>query len=221
MNEDILRAAAERASGTAQRGDRPRQRRAGADGGLATARGPLAGVHLERAAGDGGALVFTGHASVTERGYELWDWAGPYTEVVAATAFDETLGRSGLDVPLVLDHDSMRRIARTTNGSLRLAMDETGLAVEADLDPADADVSYIEPKLRSGLIDEMSFRFRIIRGQWSPDYTEYRIEEVDIHRGDVAIVGYGANPATDGGLRSQRSPSGLLAARLALAIARA
>jgi HK97 family phage prohead protease len=97
----------------------------------------------------------------------------------------------------------LRRIARTTNGTLTLAEDETGLRVEATLDPADADVAYIAPKLRAGLIDEMSFAFRITSGLWSPDYSEYRIDRFDLHRGDVAIVGFGANPATAGsGLRT-------------------
>jgi hypothetical protein len=50
---------------------------------------------------------------------------------------------------------------------------------------------------------------------WSPDYTEYRIDAFDIHRGDVSIVGYGANPATTAELRT---PSDL---RLRLALAAA
>jgi hypothetical protein len=59
-------------------------------------------------------------------------------------------------------------------------------------------VQYIEPKLRSGLIDEMSFKFRINAGSWSPDWLTYRIQDVDLNRGDVAIVGYGASPHTAG-----------------------
>jgi HK97 family phage prohead protease len=167
-------------------------------------------------------LEFAGHASVTERAYEMWDWYGPYNEVVSADGFDNTLARDDLDVPLVLGHDQLRRIARTTNNTLRLSIDDDGLLVEApELDPTDVDVAYIAPKLRAGLIDEMSFAFRIVRGVWSPDYTEYRISEVDIHRGDVAIVGYGANPATDAGLRTSADPGTARArALLALALAR-
>lgn len=191
-----------RAAGVAQRADRPSQRRSSAEAGsrLAHVRA-AARVELRGATGGDDPLSFRGHASVTERAYEMWDWYGPYNEVVSAGAFEETLSRTGLDVPLVLGHDQMRRIARTTNGTLRLSMDDEGLLTEADLDPSDLDVQYIAPKLRSGLIDEMSFAFRITRGVWSPDYTEYRIDEVEIHRGDVAIVGYGANPYTDSGLR--------------------
>ena len=114
----------------------------------------------------------------------------------------------------------MRRIARTTNGTLTLSVTGEGLDVLAELDPADADVAYIVPKLRSGLVDEMSFMFRIDAGQWSPDYTEYRITKVDIHRGDVAIVGYGANPATSAELRKAPAAPDLRAALLSLAIAR-
>lgn len=198
-------AARERGQQTAQRADRPGQRRSaqrlGSGFGV---RAAASGLNLRKKADDSGLLEFTGHASVTERGYEMWDWAGPYTEIVAAGAFDVTLARGDLDVPLVLGHDQMRRIALTSNGSLSLSMDEEGLLVEASsLDPADHDVAYIAPKLRAGLISEMSFAFRINRGQWSPDYSEYRIEEVDIHRGDVAIVGYGANPFTDAGVRAE------------------
>lgn len=212
-----LRAAAEqRAQAVRQRADRPSQRR-DADG-RTSVRAHLSTVDLRAAGDDSPLLRFEGHASVTERGYEMYDWAGPYTEVVSAGAFDDTLNRTDLDVPLVLGHDQMRRIARTMNGTLRLSMDDQGLLVEADLDPQDADVAYIAPKLRSGLIDEMSFAFRITSGVWSPDYSEYRIDQVDIHRGDVAVVGYGANPHTDGGVRA--AAGSRAKALLALALAR-
>ena len=111
----------------------------------------------------------------------MFDMFGGVHRIVDSAAFDNTLRADGLDVPLVLGHDQMRRVARTTNNSLRLAAVGDELAVDADLDPADADVAYIAPKLRSGLIDEMSFAFRIVSGSWSPDYTEYRIHEVDFH----------------------------------------
>ncbi|MET9301777.1 HK97 family phage prohead protease [Micromonospora aurantiaca] len=220
MTTTIREAAAGRAQQVRQRADRPSQRR-GAEraGSRAATRATLTGVQL-RAAGDGDTLEFTGHASVTETPYEMYDMFGPYNEVVSAGAFDATLKRVDLDVPLVLGHDQLRRIARTTNGTLDLSVDDDGLAVVARLDPADVDVAYIAPKLRAGLIDEMSFAFRIESGLWSPDYTEFRIDRVDLHRGDVAIVGWGANPHTDAGVRADRQPSSRARALLELAIAR-
>jgi uncharacterized protein len=212
-------AAAERAQHIRQRCDRPSKRRS-ADGVRSAALATLSGVEL-REPSDDPRLSFTGVASATERSYEMWDSFGPYGEVVSAGAFDTTLNRADLDVPLVLGHDQLRRIARTTLGTLTLAVeDEAGLRVSALLDPADADVAYIAPKLRAGLIDEMSFAFRIEAGTWSPDYSEYRIERVDLHRGDVAIVGYGANPYTDAALRQQAAPDSRARALLELALAR-
>jgi HK97 family phage prohead protease len=220
VNQQLREAAHSRAAGVRQRADRPSQRRGDEHGARALARAALSGVKI-RESTQTKELIFEGHASVTERGYEMYDFFGPYTEVVSAGAFDDTLKRADLDVPLVLGHDQMRRIARTATGTLDLKMDDAGLAVRAILDPEDLDVQYIAPKLRSGLIDEMSFAFRIEAGVWSPDYTEYRIDKVDIHRGDVAIVGYGANPHTDGSLRTEQ-PKGDAKARalLALALAR-
>lgn len=197
-------AALARMAGLIERADRPSQRRCAESLG-STARVTMRSqIDLRAKAAGSDLLVFDGYASVTETAYEMWDFWGPYTEIISAGAFADTLARADLDVPLVLQHQQLRRIARTTNGSLTLTEDDHGLHVLADLDPADQDVAYIAPKLRSGLIDEMSFAFRIDAGQWSPDYTEYRITKTDIHRGDTAIVGFGANPATAGsGLREE------------------
>lgn len=214
--ERIFEAAAEaRAAGVAAHADRPSQRRCAEDpGSRAAAFVRAESIELRAAEDDGsGLLHFTGFASVYNRGYEMWDMFGPYSEQVTSGAGASSLARGDLDVPFVLAHDSLRRIARTTNGSLTLAEREVdgvdGLYVDAPrLDASDSDVAYIAPKLRSGLIDEMSFRFRILNGSWSPDWSEYHIEEYDIHRGDVAIVGYGANPHTQGaGLRSEQTPA--------------
>lgn len=162
-----------------------------------------------RAAEGSTSLHFTGYASAYERAYQMWDFFGPYDEIVTAGAGADSLNRVDLDVPLVLQHQQLRRLARTVSGNLFLSEDDTGLLVDApSLDPADQDVAYIAPKLRQGpngeppLIDEMSFAFRITEGVWSPDFTQYRINSYDIHRGDVAIVGYGANPFTTGSLRA-------------------
>lgn len=200
----IEQAALARAQAVAQRADRPQCRRASEEQGSGYPRAAGRLVRAEVTPTESNRLHFVGVASVVESPYEVYDMWGPYVEVVAADAFAECLVRPDLDVPLVLAHDSLRRIARTTNGSLLLSMSDEGLVVDApDLDPEDADVAYIAPKLRAGLVDEMSFAFRIDAGEWSPDWSTFRVTKADIHRGDVAIVGYGANPSTHGGLRSQ------------------
>lgn len=217
--ERIYAAAAEaRNAGVAQVSHRPSQRRFAEEPGsapVARIRSPR--IELRAADDSGDTLHFAGFASVYNRGYEMWDMFGPYTEQVSSGAGAQSLQRDDLDVPLVLQHDALRRIARTTNGTLTL--DERTVDIDGDqveglyvdapsLSASDPDVAYIAPKLRSNgdqgpLIDEMSFRFRIMAGEWSPDWDEYHIKEYDVHRGDVAIVAYGANPYTQGaGLRS-------------------
>jgi len=227
--EQIAAAGRERSHAVAARADRPSQRRCAQDSNArAWVSAPASRMQLRETDDGTGPLHFSGYATVYERGYEMWDWYGPYTEIVSAGAGARSLARSDLDVPLVLQHSSLRRIARTTNGTLTLSEDDTGLLTDAPaLDRDDEDVRYIAPKLRAELIDEMSFMFRIISGQWAPDYTEYRINEYDIHRGDVAIVGYGANPWTAGaGLRGKNDVLEVVrslddaAARVALAALR-
>lgn len=143
-----------------------------------------------------------GCASVVERGYEMWDMFGEYTEIVDAAAFDQTLAANP-DVVFLLNHAGLA-MARTTNGSLELSVDEEGLQTTAMLNPQRSDVADLLAAIEDGIVTEMSFAFRIEAGQWSPDYSEYRIMRVDIDRGDVSAVNYGANPHTSIAARTRQ-----------------
>jgi HK97 family phage prohead protease len=167
---------------------------------------------------EGGSLRFTGYASVTESAYEMEDWLGDYTEVIRRGAFSKTLAEAA-DVPFKLNHSGMT-LARTKSGTMRLAEDSTGLHVEADLDPANGDVRNIRSAMERGDLDEMSFAFRVTRQEWSPDYTQRDITEVNLNKGDVSIVNYGANPHTAGltSLRSALTDGSLSRERLAEAL---
>jgi phage head maturation protease len=215
--------------------DRPRERFASRESGAPRGWMPAIRVHpqIEHAAKGGstaGTVRFEGFASVTGQFYEMFDMFGPYQEKVHVGSFIETLQTPELSTPMVLNHDSLRRMAETRNQVSPLLLEEvtdgdvTGLR---NIAPtlhltgkfADPDVAYIVPKLEAGLVDEMSFRFMITAGEWSEDFTEFHIHSVDIHRGDTSIVGYGANPLTAGG--GLRSKGGLSpAARVALELAK-
>jgi HK97 family phage prohead protease len=160
-------------------------------------------VKLEvRAKADGTATV-EGYASVTESPYEMWDWLGSYTEVVRQGAFAKTLSENP-QVQLLLNHGGLS-MAYTKAGTLRLAEDSTGLHLGADVNVARSDIANMTAAIADGNVDEMSFAFRVPAGKsmWSPDYDERSILEVDIHRGDVSVVNFGANPATSVGMRAQ------------------
>lgn len=201
-------------------GDRPQQRSAGAFAGGTNLHIPAvrSSIQIERAAAGSknpDTARFEGFASVTNQTYTMYDMFGEYEELVAGGAFEQTLAQADLDTPLVIDHVSSRRIARTGNALSPVELEEvlegdtTGLrSVAPTLQLSDPDTAYIVPKLESRLIDEMSFRFTIEAGRWNEEFTQFTIQRVNIHRGDVSIVGYGANPHTVGaGLRAQEGPS--------------
>lgn len=148
-----------------------------------------------RAASDS-ELTLTGYASVFDAPYEIM--GGPpfgWSEVVDVKAFDETL-KASPDVHLLINHEGMP-LARTRSKTLTLSTDSHGLKVEASLDRQDPDVQRLERKMSRGDMNEMSFAFRTIRDLWSEDETERRLLEVSIDKGDVSVVNFGANPATN------------------------
>jgi HK97 family phage prohead protease len=148
-----------------------------------------------------GQLQLTGYASVFNNGYDVL--GGPpygWTERVDPGAFDATLAAKP-DLHLLINHDGMP-LARTKSGTLRLATDSTGLHVEASLDPSDPDVQRLMPKMKRKDMDEMSFAFRVKADSWSDDDSERTLTEVSLHKGDVSVVNFGANPATSAQLNS-------------------
>ena len=151
-------------------------------------------------------LNFLGYASVTEVGYTIPDWLGDYQEIVRSGAFTRTLSQDP-DVMFLLNHGGMT-MARTRSGSLRLSEDDKGLNADADLNPKRNDVHDLRVAIEDEDISEMSFAFRVVQQQWSPDYTQRDILEVDINGGDVSTVNKGANPGTGGlvSLRAMVSP---------------
>lgn len=164
-------------------------------------------IRAAKAADRSGSVKLTGYASVFDVGYDMF--GGPpypgWTEFVKPGAFTRTLKRKA-DVQLLVNHEGLP-LARTTSLTMTLAEDDKGLLVDANLDPQDPDVLQLIPKMKRRDIDEMSFAFRIIKQKWFNEDGEERsiddtdavvrhLLEVDIHKGDVSVVNYGANDAT-------------------------
>jgi HK97 family phage prohead protease len=196
MNRSHAALRRSQAGGYSAPADRPRQRRSTEqEGSRAVARAMLHGVEVrEQPDPADGTVGFRAYASVTETPYDMWDMFGPYTETIAADAFGPTLAAQP-DVAFLLNHTGMT-LARTASGTLTLGVDDSGLWYEPRLDPQNPDVGRVLSGVRRGDLNESSFAFRITRGSWDPSYTAYRIEQVDLDRGDVSVVNYGANPAT-------------------------
>ena len=140
-------------------------------------------------------IEISGYASVTEEPYEMYDFYGPYMEVVDAGAFEATLAADP-DVVLRFNHTGLAW-ASTHDGTLELFADEIGLGFRADVDESRSDIAEFLSAMSEdgeGLLRETSMAGWIVRGKWSPDYQEYRLLEFDLDRGDVAAVTFGANP---------------------------
>jgi HK97 family phage prohead protease len=206
----IQEAAAARAVGARDVTARPSQRRHADDADGTSA--PRIARGFEVRADGATSPTVAGIASVTDTPYEMYDAFGPYTEIVRGTAFDLTLAASPL-VEFTRNHGAGGGIpmAHTRNGTLTLSVvkegDETGLRYEASVDPTRTDVADMLKAMQRGDLAEASFKFRITRGQWSPDWTEYHIEEVDLDRGDVSAVNFGANPYASSGVRQSPTTS--------------
>lgn len=160
-----------------------------------------------REATPGGLVNFRGLASRTAHSYDM----GSYQEQIARGAFSETLKRNP-DVHLLVNHEGLP-LARTTipagqPGHLALTEDQDGLQFEAQCDPNDPDVTRLASKIRSGLMSQASFAFRVTRQNWQwmedtgKDYDQRVIQEVNLDRGDVSVCNFGANPATPVGVRA-------------------
>jgi phage head maturation protease len=113
-------------------------------------------------------------------------------------------------------------MARTTNGTLELSVDASGLHSTAYLNPKRTDVRDLLVAIDDKTVTEMSFAFMLDDGEFNEDFSQFRITKVDLNRGDVSAVNYGANPYTSIAARSreimaelEHLPAG--AARAALA----
>ena len=124
---------------------------------------------------------------------------GMFREEIAPGAFRNTLGD---DIRSLWNHNTDLPLARTTNGTLRLAEDETGLAIAADL----PETSWGRDALISiGRRDvtQMSFAFDVIEDDWREDDLGQLIRRLlNVKLYEVSPVTFPAYPTTTVGLRS-------------------
>jgi HK97 family phage prohead protease len=143
-----------------------------------------------------GIVKIGGFASVTEVWYEV----GDYEERAVRGSFKRTLGEQP-DVMFLANHTDMP-LARTKTQSLTLEEPRKGLSYDADLQSHDPDVKRLLPKLEREDMDESSFAFRARDQEWDTDYRKRSLIDIGLHKGDVSVVNYGANPAATVGLRA-------------------
>lgn len=99
--------------------------------------------------------TITGYAAVFDK---MSEDLGGFREIIAPGAFARALER-GDTIKLLYDHDSATAMASTDNGTLEVREDDIGLHIWARVDMSDPDVQRVAAKLRSGVVDQMSFAF--------------------------------------------------------------
>jgi HK97 family phage prohead protease len=151
--------------------------------------------------GTGGtAYSFHGYAAAFEAPFEMWDaWGDPYQEVLAAGSCTRTLANAA-DVQFLIGHNEASiPLARTKSGTMQLHADTFGLEVVVpSLDGRSPVVQSLASAMERGDMDEMSIGFIATQQQWSPDWMTRRLTEINLHRGDVSMVCWAANPAANG-----------------------
>jgi HK97 family phage prohead protease len=154
-----------------------------------------------KANGTGGTkFQFNGYAAVFDHPFDMWDfWGDEFTEIVNQGACTRTLANS-CDVPFLIGHnDAGIPMARTKSGTMTLGQDSHGLWVEVpEMDGSRDDVRALASAVDRGDMDEMSCAFMVLQQAWSPDYEQRNIIEMDLHKGDVSAVVFGANDGTAG-----------------------
>jgi len=102
--------------------------------------------------------VIEGYAAVFN---SLSEDLGGFREIIRPGAFDEALADDALDVSARVQHDGgLTTIGRTTNGTLRLSTDATGLRYEVDPPNTQAGRDIVA-LIRRGDINKSSFAFSL------------------------------------------------------------
>lgn len=126
-----------------------------------------------------------------------------FVERIRPGAFARAI-RERQDVKALVNHDASLVLARTRNGTLRLAEDARGLRVE--LEPGDTTYARdLVANVRRRDVDAMSFGFRTKRDSWSlgtgPEGADVRtLEDVDLF--DVSPTSFPAYEDTAVAVRS-------------------
>lgn len=161
----------------------------------------ITGAGLRAAEGETPGIA--GIAAIYSQQYDT----GWYIESIAPGAFTRALTEQQ-DVRCLFNHDVNNILARTKNGTLRLADSTAGLKFEADTDPTTSIGRDVPAMIGRGDIDGCSFSFNVRSATWRDEYDakgnyvqSYRtIDDVDLF--DVGPVTFPAYTATSVDVRA-------------------
>ena len=123
-----------------------------------------------------------------------------FREVIAPGAFTRTL-QSGEPVFLLVNHDTdSLPLASTQSGTMALRQDETGLYMEADLDPNNPRAQELVSAVSRGDVSKMSFAFTVEPGGDTREAGLRTLQDLNLF--EVSVVTWPAYDATTVGMRT-------------------
>ena len=141
--------------------------------------------------------IVEGYATTFDKPYLLFEVDGvKYYEVINKHAFDNT---DMSDVIMQYDHTG-KVLARLSNGTLTLTIDDHGLFIRADLSKSNA-AKDLHQEIRNGLITKMSFAFTIEEDKFNKETRTREILKIK-KLYDVSAVSIPANQDTEISARS-------------------
>lgn len=152
-----------------------------------------------RADGDG-KRTLVGYAIVYDSPTLIGDPDWGFTEIIAPGAADAAIKG---DIRALVDHDTGRVIGRTKPGTLRLASDAKGVAVEIDV-PDTTDGNDLWVSVQRGDISGMSFLFRALKQEWddTTDPETRTVTELELY--EVSAVAFPAYEDSELSTRSKQ-----------------
>ena len=161
------------------------------------------GSVIELRAGKSDMPVMAGHAAVfNSRSQNL----GGFYEMLMPGCFTAALEDKSLECYSLFNHDPNLVLGVTTNGSLRVSQDKTGLYQETDMTGDTSTSKDVKAHVASGRITRMSFAMKV-----EPDGDSYSVDKNNdvirsIHSisllADTSPVTYAAYDAANVGMRS-------------------
>lgn len=145
--------------------------------------------------------TITGYAAKFDTWSEpIYGW---FVEKIARGAFEKT---DMSDVIMVFNHDISGVLARTTSGTLKLSVDETGLRFEFEAPDTTLGNDMLE-LVRRGDISKCSFKFVVETDEWryaddanKLEYDERTVKAI-ARLYDVSLVTYPAYKDTEASVR--------------------
>ena len=134
-----------------------------------------------------------GYASVYSVPYDC----GDFLEIIAPGAFKRELERTDLDVAAQIEHKGgLDVIGRTTNGTLQLSSDKTGLYYCVSKLPDTQTGRDILTLVRDGYIRKSSIQYSVVSQTWDFTGSKPTRTITDCKLYDVAPVSIPASPST-------------------------